>query len=255
MVLEAIEDHQRGWRNGNQGLGGERVARGKLAIEHVMPRKWLTYWPLQEGTEADRDRIIHTLGNLTLLTGKLNSKVSNGAWRGNGGKREGLEAHDVLLLNRELLKKAGDQWTDEAIRVRTRELADVIIEIWPVPPNHRSGFSSDKPRLHKKVSLSDLIIGGVLQSGMTLFPRRKKFSGRVSTLLPDGQVEVDGVAFSSPSEAATMIAGTRTNGWAFFLTDQASRRSLRTVRRDYVNAMAVDVEDDEPDDDGDEDEG
>jgi hypothetical protein len=182
MVLEAIEDHQRGWRNGNQGLGGERVARGKLAIEHVMPMKWLTYWPLQDGTEADRDRIIHTLGNLTLLTGKLNSKVSNGAWRGSGGKREGLESHDVLLLNRELLKRAGDQWTNEAIRVRTRELADVIIEIWSVPPNHRSGFSSDKPRLRKKVLLSDLIIGGVLESGMTLFPRRKKFSGRVSTL-------------------------------------------------------------------------
>jgi hypothetical protein len=36
----------------------ERVARGKLAIEHVMPRKWHTYWPLQEGrAEADRDRI------------------------------------------------------------------------------------------------------------------------------------------------------------------------------------------------------
>ena len=89
---------------------------------------------------------------------------------------------------------------------------------------------------------------------MSLFPRRKKFSHRVATLLPDGQVDVDGVAFSSPSDAATAIAGKRTNGWWFFLTDQASRRSLRTVRRDYVNAMAVDVEDDEPDDDGDEDE-
>jgi hypothetical protein len=38
MVLEAMEDHLRGWRDGKQGLGGERVARGKLAIEHVMPR-------------------------------------------------------------------------------------------------------------------------------------------------------------------------------------------------------------------------
>jgi len=255
MVLEAIEDHQRGWRNEKPGLGDERVARGKYAIEHVMPRKWLTHWPLQGGTEADRDRIIHTLGNLTLLTGKLNSKVSNGPWLGRDGKREGLEAHDVLLLNRELLKKAGDQWTSEAIRVRTQELADVIIQIWPVPPNHRSGFSPDRPRLRKKVHLSDLIIGGVLEPGMTLFPRRKKYNDRVATLLPDGQVEVDGVAFSSPSDAASTIAGKRTNGWAFFLTDQASRRSLRTVRRDYVNAMAVDVEDDEAEDDGDEDEG
>jgi hypothetical protein len=40
----------------------------------------------------------------------------------------------------------------------------------------------------------------------------------------------------------------------FFLVDQASRRSLRAVRRDYVDAMAVDVEDDEPGDEGDDDE-
>ena len=256
MVLEAIEDHLRGWTNEKPGLGDERVARGKYAIEHVMPRKWIAHWPLQDvvGGEAARDRIIHTLGNLTLLTGKLNSKVSNGPWSGRSSKREGLEAHDVLLLNRELLKKSGDQWTDEAIRVRTHHLAEVIIQIWPVPQNHQSGFSADRPRLRKHVLLSDLIIGGVLESGMTLFPRRKKFSDRVATLLPDGRVEVDGEAHSSPSDAATAIAGNRTNGWAFFLTDQASRRSLRTVRSDYVNAMAVDVEDDEPDDDADEDE-
>jgi hypothetical protein len=45
-----------------------------------------------------------------------------------------------------------------------------------------------------------------------------------------------------------------TSGWWFFLTDQASERSLRSVRRDYIDAMAVDAQDDEPDDDVDEDE-
>lgn len=257
MALEAIEDHKRGWRHGKSGLGEERVARGKYAIEHVMPRKWVKHWPLAQGThdEADRDRHIHTLGNLTLLTGRLNSKVSNGPWLGNGGKREGLESHDVLLLNRELLKAAGDEWTDEAIHMRTAELADVIIRIWPVPPNHKSGFAHDRPRARKKVLLSDLINGGVLQSMMSLFPRLGRFSDRVATLLADGRLEVDGVAFAGPSAAANAITGKRTNGWAFFVTDQTSRKSLRAVRRDYVDAMAVDAEDDEPDDDSDEDEG
>ena len=203
--------------------------------------------------EADRDRIIHSLGNLTLLTGKLNSKVSNGPWLGTEGKRSGLEAHDVLVLNRELLKKAVEQWTDDSIRLRTQELAGVIAQIWPVPPNHRSSVTSVQPRLHKKIDLSDLINGGALQPGMSLFPRRKKYSHKVATLLPDGQVEIDGVAFSSASDAANVIVG-KTNGWWFFLTDQASRQSLQRVRRDYVNAMAVDVEEDEADDDGDEDE-
>jgi hypothetical protein len=60
--------------------------------------------------------------------------------------------------------------------------------------------------------------------------------------------------FSGPSEAAGAITGKRTNGWPFFLTDQVSQRSLKSVRRDYVESMAMDAEDDEPDDDGDDDE-
>ncbi|MCK1466655.1 MULTISPECIES: HNH endonuclease family protein [unclassified Bradyrhizobium] len=75
MVLESIEDHLRGWNGSKQGLGGERVSPAKLAIEHVMPRKWQQHWPVQGIDEEDRDRLIHTLGNLTLLTGKLNSTV------------------------------------------------------------------------------------------------------------------------------------------------------------------------------------
>jgi hypothetical protein len=134
-------------------------------------------------------------------------------------------------------------------------MASACAHGWPTPPGHKSGFSRDrKPRLAKKVLLSDLIVGGVLEPGMTLFPRRKKHSDRVATLLPDGRVEVDGVAFTSPTDAATAIAGKRTSGWWFFLTDQAMRRSLRAVRRDYISAMAMDVDDDEPDDE-DEDEG
>jgi hypothetical protein len=122
MVLEAIEDHLRGWRDGKHGLGGERVARGKLAIEHVMPRKWQQHWQPEGSDEEERDRLIHTLGNLTLLTGKLNSTVSNGPWCGNNSKRAGLEGHDVLLLNRDLLKKAGVEWNNDSIRRRTQDL-------------------------------------------------------------------------------------------------------------------------------------
>jgi hypothetical protein len=207
MVLEAIEDYQRGWRNRDSGLGGERIARGKYAIEHVMPRKWQPNWPLHDGVgnEADRDRTIHLIGNLTLLTGKLNSKVSNGPWLGSGGKREGLNEHDVFMLNRELLRQAGEHWTDEAIRLRTQQLAEIIIQIWSVPANHKSGFSRDVHRPRRFVHLSDLINGGVLVPGMPLFPRRKKFSHRVATLLPDGKIDVDGIVYGNPSDAAKAI--------------------------------------------------
>ena len=255
MVLEAIEDHKRGWRAGQMGLGGERVARSKYAIEHVMPRKWAMHWPLPEGSqgESDRDHLIHTIGNLTLLTGSLNTKVSNGPWLGVSGKKHGLEAHDVLLLNRELLKKAGDDWTDIAIRSRSEELSKLIVEIWPVPEGHRSGFAHEKARPRHKVDLSDLLSAAWLKAGTQLFARRKKFAESVATLLPDGRLDIQGIVYLSPSEAAKAITGNSTNGWWFFLVDQQPRRSLRDVRREYLESLAVDAEEDDAGDEADDD--
>ncbi|WP_315719893.1 MULTISPECIES: DUF262 domain-containing protein [unclassified Bradyrhizobium] len=250
MVLEGIEDYLRGWKYGKQGLGNERVSRGKLAIEHVMPRKWQPNWPLSEtARDVDRDRIIHTLGNLTLLTGKLNSKVSNGPWIGPGGKREGLEAHDVLFINRELLRISEHGWTEDSIRQRSEHLVSLIQEIWPVPANYKSEFAPDKPKTFRTVELVDLLNAGMLQIGMALFPRRKKYSHVTATLLSDGKIDVDGKLYDTPNEAATSISGRKMGGWWFFLTDQSSKQSLRDVRHRYIETMAVQSDDDEEDDD------
>ena len=251
MVLEAIEDHRRGWRGEKTALCGERVARSKYAIEHVMPRKWTVHWPHPDGLrgEGEREALIHTIGNLTLLTSRLNSKVSNGPWLGETGKKHGLEAHDVLMLNRELLKDAGDLWTDAAIRSRSEAMAKSIIEIWPAPEGHRSGFAVQKVRPRHKLDLSDLLSAGCLQAGISLFPRQKKFAESVATLLPDGRLDVRGTVYSNPSEAAKAIAGKTESGWWFFLVDQQSRRSLKDVRIEYLDSIAAEVEEDDSEDD------
>jgi hypothetical protein len=252
MVLEAVEDHLRGWKHAKTGLGEERVARGRLAIEHVMPRKWAKHWGTAPGHDADRDRLIHTLGNLTLLTGRLNASVSNGPWLGSGGKRDALHRHDVLMINREF--REYEQWTDEDIRRRTDRIANMVMEIWPVPAGHRSGYAHEKVRPRHKVDLLDLMNAGMLQAPKMLVPRSKRHASRIATLLPNGQIEVDGRTYGAPSPAASAIRGQSTNGWWFFLVDSASRRSLRDVWRDYVDSLAVDVEDDDADEDVDEDE-
>jgi uncharacterized protein DUF1524/uncharacterized protein DUF262/RAMA domain-containing protein len=255
MVLEGIEDHLRGWRDGKEGLGGERVTRNKFAIEHVMPRKWAMHWPLPDGprAESEREALLHTMGNLTLLTGKLNAKVSNGPWLGESCKKHGIETHNVLFLNHSLLKQAGDAWTESAIRVRSEELAKYIIEIWPVPEGHRSGFTQHKAAPQHKVDLSDLLSAGWLQSGICLVPRRKKYSAAVAKLLPDGRIDLDGTVHSSPSEAARSIRGMKTNGWHFFLVDPEAKRSLGDVRRSYVESFAIESDDDDEDEEGDDD--
>ena len=250
MVIESIEDHLRGWIGTKSGLGSERVTRGKLAIEHVMPRKWTMHWPLPDGSrgEGERDALIHTIGNLTLLTSRLNSKVSNGPWVGESGKRQGLEAHDVLVLNRELLKVAQESWTDSMIRSRSDALAQLIVEIWPTPEGYKSGFAAEKVRPRHRVDLSDLLSAGSLQAGATLTPRQKKHKDKTAILLPDGRIDLAETIYSSPSEAAKAITGTAMNGWWFFLVDQQPRRSLKDVRIEYLQSIAADPDEDGEDD-------
>jgi hypothetical protein len=240
MVLEAIEDHRRGWKGTSEGLGGQRVPRGKYAIEHVMPRKWIATWPLGPSTtEAERDQVVHRLGNLTLLTGRLNSKVSNGPW---AGKRAALKEHDVLKLNIDLLDAGGEVWNEETIRRRTDELIQSIIEIWPVPAGHKSNFGAQAERPRHKIEVADLIGAGLLEVGTTLYARRKKHSHRTATVLPDGRIDVDGVPYTSPSGAATSISGKSENGWWFFLLSPTTRKSLSDLWHEYVDQTAVDVD-------------
>jgi uncharacterized protein DUF262/uncharacterized protein DUF1524/RAMA domain-containing protein len=246
MVLEAIEDHERGWRGAATGLGGERVARGTYAIEHIMPHRWPAYWALAEGrTAADRDPLINTIGNLTLLTGRLNSKVSNGPWSGPDGKYAALHSHDVLMLNRQLLEQAKDGWDDERIGARTEQLVDLITEVWPVPEGYKSRTERIEPRPTRKVELADLMAAGLLEEGTTLYARGRRVPERTATVLSDETLDVDGVRYFTPTGAARAVCGTNVNGWRFWLVDPRSKWSLHDLWREYVDQRDVDVEDDD----------
>lgn len=129
LVLEGIEDNLR------TSISEEaHVQRGSLTIEHVLPQSWSEHWPLAEvddvvAATVERDRILHTLGNLTLVNNKLNPKLSNAAW---GQKRTTLGEHTVLHLNKQLLSENGEgAWDEESIRSRGRILATEAIRVWP----------------------------------------------------------------------------------------------------------------------------
>ncbi|MBA2725384.1 MAG: DUF1524 domain-containing protein [Actinobacteria bacterium] len=249
MFLEAIEDHRRGWQGGVEGLGGERVPRGKFHIEHVMPRRWQSNWPLgADIDELERERLVNTIGNLTLLTRALNSKVSNAAW---GTKRIALQAHDVLKLNVDLLVAADDYWNEGKIRARTASLIDSALEIWPVPEGHRSAHGAADSRPRQRIGLADLIAAGLLEPGVTVYARRRAHGDRIATILPDGRLDVDGQQFDTPSGAARSISGHSENGWWFFLLSPGSRRTLSDLFEAYVDQTAAQV-DEEPGDEDDE---
>mgnify|MGYP000557231422 CR=1 FL=1 len=140
MLLEALEDRLRG------PMGEGQTCPQGLTIEHVMPQAWREHWGSDiDGDEVAglaRDRLVHTLGNLTLVNNKLNPSLSNRPWsddesQGRGfagsGKRAQLLDHSQLTLNARLVAEHQGAWTEDDIRDRSRALTESLLEIWPCP--------------------------------------------------------------------------------------------------------------------------
>ena len=128
FVLEAIEDSLRSPKTEYQN-----VPRGSLTIEHVMPQGWHANWPLgvsddQEGAAARRDHLVHTIGNLTLVTRSLNPSLSNAGWE---TKRTELAKHSRLQLNLELAEADVASWNEASIQERSRILGGRVVALWP----------------------------------------------------------------------------------------------------------------------------
>lgn len=127
MLLEAAEEQLRGHHVETQ------VVPSGLSIEHVMPQQWREHWdtdpPMAAEAANERDQRIDRLGNLTLVTQPLNSSVSNGQW---SVKKDGLEKHSVLYLNRHVVSHQ-EGWSEEAIDARSAAVASRIKAAWPGP--------------------------------------------------------------------------------------------------------------------------
>jgi len=241
MVLEAIEDNWRGWIPGQVSGSGMRIRRSSYVIEHLMPQAWAKHWPLPpDGSDVDRDARIHRLGNLTLLTKKLNSIVSNGPWLGASGKTAHLQEKDIVLLNSKLLKEySSKQWDEAGIDARTKRMVDTILAIWPVPQGHKVKMEHMHLDTSITVEIADLIGAGLLAPGQVLYSRPGKYGGRSGSILSDGRFEVEGKIFESPSSAAFHIRKKSTNGWDFWRLDPSGRQPLKDVRTEYLRVVLL----------------
>ncbi|WP_296607066.1 DUF262 domain-containing protein [Nocardioides sp.] len=208
LFLEAVENEFRKETNQPQ------VPRRGYPIEHVLPQKWQDHWPV-DGLEAEIERgaHVHRLGNLTLLTSSLNSKVSNSAWQ---AKREALRKHDTLLLNSRLLSEAADAWTEEAIDGRSAQLIDVLLRVWPVPEGHTGQIVDPRDKSQDWVEVKDLVAAQLLEPGTVLTARPGTWAAKQALVREDGMLEVDGQLFNSPSGAGRYVKGSVANGWNFW---------------------------------------
>lgn len=132
MILRALEEHY--LRTSKLAEPVLAVDWSKLQIEHVMPQSWKEHWPLPDTISVeDRDARIHGIGNLTLVSGKLNPVMSNAPWISatNGiSKRAALQEHSKLDLNKRLLDLGGDVWDEQSMTSRADQLFDIALKIW-----------------------------------------------------------------------------------------------------------------------------
>lgn len=73
-----------------------------------------------------RDDLLESIGNLTLVTRALNSKLKNRTFP---EKKEALDKHSQLKLNREICEN--DEWDVNEIHERAEKLIVDFCEIWP----------------------------------------------------------------------------------------------------------------------------
>ncbi|MEO9249125.1 DUF262 domain-containing protein [Citricoccus nitrophenolicus] len=209
LFLEAIENDFR------RGTNQPQAPRRSYPIEHVLPQKWQDNWPVH-GLEAEIERgaHVHRLGNLTLLTSSLNSKVSNSAWN---VKREALREHDTLLLNSRLLSQTDESgWSEDTIDARSGQLIDVLLKVWPVPDGHTGQVVDPRDKSQDWVEVKDLVAAGLLDPGTLLTPRQGSWPSKQALVRDDGMLEVDAQRFGSPSGAGRHVKGSVTNGWTFW---------------------------------------
>lgn len=134
MVLTGIEEHLR------TPMTESPDAPRDLHIEHIMPRAWQAHWPLpaeadRDEAAANRNRAVHTIGNLTLVNSRLNPSLSNAPW---DRKRRALAEHSVMLLSRRLVNDGPEFWNEQAIEDRAKWLHERAVEVWP----HAGGFDA-----------------------------------------------------------------------------------------------------------------
>lgn len=143
MVLRAIERHIRTRRNEAISLPDF------LSVEHLLPQKGSRDdYPLscdglavgEETAEQCRDRLIHTLGNLTLLTTELNSSASNGPFP---VKVQKIVADSDLRLNAWLRNEPPRSWDERSIVARGEELFASALQIWPMPTDASAEMEPD----------------------------------------------------------------------------------------------------------------
>jgi uncharacterized protein with ParB-like and HNH nuclease domain len=138
------------YRRSNDNRFDQKSLADEYTLEHIMPQKWNQHWtsipskqnpdgsPMTaEEAKQDRKEKIYWIGNMTLLTGSLNSSLRNFNFekKMNGeGRKKGIKDYASLVITRDDIVtpflNGNTVWDESSIEKRTKDLTEEILEIW-----------------------------------------------------------------------------------------------------------------------------
>lgn len=120
------------------------LEKKNISIEHIMPQTLSAEWKTMLGDDWERihQQYLHTMANLT-LTG-YNSQYSNMIFSKKRDLEKGFKDSSYRLNN---YLKTIDQWTEEELKTRQRDLLDVFMRLWPMPSSSFAPVTPDYERV------------------------------------------------------------------------------------------------------------
>jgi hypothetical protein len=115
----------------NDAMGGpelEHIANQDpkiVNLEHVLPQKPTANWKADFSLQVAAEDYVYRIGNLTLLTAKVNNSVANKSFpvkQGLAFKKSKLKINDSL--------KRVKKWGDKEIETRQKQMAKTALQVW-----------------------------------------------------------------------------------------------------------------------------
>lgn len=127
----------------------------EYTLEHIMPQKWEEHWSnlpyvningslIADADEGKRKRyfMVYSLGNMTLLNGKLNAAIRNNEFKvkmEGTPKRKGVKNFASLNITKEdiiqNIYEKGIDWNERRIYERQVHLTKEILDMWSIGNN------------------------------------------------------------------------------------------------------------------------
>ena len=110
--------------------GAEQVVNQdskQVTLEHVLPQNFSTVWRSYFSRGVDPNDFVDRIGNLTLLTQKINSDAANSSFP---EKKKIAFDHSSLPINAQFSKLT--KWGESEIESRQAEMANVALEVWKI---------------------------------------------------------------------------------------------------------------------------